>query len=196
MGVADGIILDDVGRQRADQFLVFKLVEREAVAGAGNVVILRHEGNDARCHLQLYVGGGGDLLVVLIERLEVMAYNVALGNNVGTEIEVEHRDDSRRNEVGAQQPLEAHAAGQHGNDFGIACQLGGEEDDGDEDEERREEVGEIRHEVDVIVHNDGPQGRMVGSELRQILVDVEDNGDGDNQGNGIDIGADELPDDV
>ena len=37
---------------------------------------------------------------------------------------------------------------------------------------------------------------MILRELRQVLIDVEDNGDADDQDNGKEIGTDELSDDV
>ena len=37
---------------------------------------------------------------------------------------------------------------------------------------------------------------MVGGELRQILVNVEDNRDRYNENDGIDIGSDKLLDDI
>ena len=37
---------------------------------------------------------------------------------------------------------------------------------------------------------------MILCELRQVLVDIEDDGDGDDEGNGEEVGADELPYDI
>ena len=125
-----------------------------------------------------------------------MAHHRSLGNDERTQVEVHHGNDGCRDEVGAQQSLETHTAGQHGDNLRVACQFGGEEDNGNEDEQRREEVGEVGHEIGVVVKDDSPQRCVVGGKLGEVLVDVEDDADGDNQDDGIDVGADELVDDI
>ena len=121
-----------------------------------------------------------------------MSDHGALGYDVRAEVEVECRDDGSRHHIRPEEPLEAHAAGEHGNDLRVACQFGSEEDDGDEDEKRAEEVGEVGHEVGIVVKDDCPERCMVGCELRQVLVDVEDDGNRDNKCDRIEVCADEL----
>ena len=85
---------------------------------------------------------------------------------------------------------------QHGDNLGVACKLRREEDHGDEDEERREQIGEVGDEVRVVVEHNGFQRCVILRELCQVLVHVEHDGDGDNQDDGEEIGADELLDDI
>ena len=113
-------------------------------------------------------------------------------NDVGAEIEVDDSDKGCRDDVWLQQLLEADTSCQHGDNLGIACQLRREENDGDEDKQGREEVGEIGHEIGVIIEDNSLPGGAVGRELRQVLVEVEDDGHGDDEDDGEDIRADKL----
>lgn len=70
----------------AHEFLVLKLVERESVALLHVVVVVLYIDNDAFAYLQHHVLRGRVLLLVLIYRLEVLAYYGAVGYHFGTEI--------------------------------------------------------------------------------------------------------------
>ena len=54
----------------------------------------------------------------------------------------------------------------------------------------------MRGGVCIIVKNYGPQRCEIGCELCQMLIHVENDGDGDDENNGIDIGSNELGNDV
>ena len=56
-GVADGVVANQRGRHVTDEFLVFKLIERKAVASLHAVVVLLEVGYDAWCHHQLHIVG-------------------------------------------------------------------------------------------------------------------------------------------
>ena len=56
-GIGDGVILNHIGRHVAHQFLVLEMVEREAIAAAGGVVVLLQIGNHIGSHLQLHITG-------------------------------------------------------------------------------------------------------------------------------------------
>ena len=137
-----------------DEFLVFKLIERKAVASLHAVVVLLEVGYDAWGHHQLHIVGREGLLLVLIGIFEVHTHHVAVGDDVSTQIEIEDGDEGCREHVRTEQALEADTSRQHGNDLGIAGQLRGKEDDGDEDEQGREEVGEVGHEIGIVVEDD------------------------------------------
>ena len=194
--VADCVILHNIGGGVENEFLFLKLVKRESVARLRLVVILGYIGDDTLAHLQLHVLCGCNLFVVLVKRLKVVAHNSSLGDDVGAEIEVECGDECRRNHVGAQESLETHSACQHGDNLGVACQFGGEEDYGDEYEQRTEQVGEVGYEIGVVVEHNGAQRCMIGCELCQVLVDVEYNGYRDDEGNGIEICTDKFHYDI
>ena len=51
-----GVVFYYVGCHVADEFLVFELVEREAIASLRDIVVLLDICNDATTNLQLYVG--------------------------------------------------------------------------------------------------------------------------------------------
>lgn len=89
---------------------------------------------------------------------------------------------------------ETHACGQHGYDFGVACEFGGEEYDRDECEERRELVGEIRQEVDEIIANRCLERRFEKSV--KFLVDIKHHGNGQDENDGENVGAEKLTDDI
>ena len=89
----------------ADEFLAVELVQRETVTTFGVVIVVLDVGNRATSHLQHHVVGSRVELFVLIERLEVLFDNVAVGNNVATEIERNSRDQNAREHVGAHKPF-------------------------------------------------------------------------------------------
>ena len=119
-----------------------------------------------------------------------------MGDNVGTEIKGEQGNDDTGNHVRTHNPFEGNTSCQHGDDFRIASQLGSEEDDGDEYEQGTKQVGEIRHEVHVIIKYYRLEWSMVLCEFRQVFVYVKHDGYGNNQHNGVDVCADKLLDDV
>ena len=122
----------------AHQFFVLELVEAETIAALPTVVVILDVGNHTRTHLQLHVLGRCVALLVLVHRLEVLAYHRAMGYHVGSEVECDERDEHARNHVGAHQAAERHARGENGDDLGIAGQLRREENHGNKDEQRRE----------------------------------------------------------
>jgi len=193
---ADGVVGDGAGGEVGDELLVLKLVEREAVAGLVEVLVALDVGYDVGLYGHLYVAGIIDPFLLDIPLLKVEAHHTALGDDVGAEPVGHEGYDSCRNHVGAHQALQAHATGEHGDDFGVLGQLGGEEDDGNEDKECTEEIGKVGDEVEVIVKHDGLHGGVVLHELVNLFVEVEHYGNAQYQGNGKEVGAQELGDDV
>ena len=191
-----GVVDDGARRQVRHQLLALELVQRKAVARLAVVLEAVDVGNDARVYLELDVARRVGLARLVVLVLKVEAGLAALGDDVGAQAIGDHRDDACRHHVGAKHALEAHARGEHGDDFGILRQLRGEEDDGNEDEQRAEQVGEVGDEVQVVVEDDGVPRGIVRHEAVLPLVEVEHHGDGDNQGNGKHVGAQEFLDDV
>ena len=54
------------------QFLVLKLIQREAEGRLRTVIILLHIGDDARSHHQLHIGGRGGAFGVLVFCFEII----------------------------------------------------------------------------------------------------------------------------
>ena len=79
------------------------------------------------------------------------------------------------------QPLEAHTRREHGDNFGILCQFGGEKDDGNEDKQGTEEVGIIGYEIQVVIEYDCFQRCLVVDEVIDIFIDIKYDSDGDDQ---------------
>ena len=194
--IGSRVVGDAAGRQVGNQLLVLELVQREAIARLTIVLEAVDVGNDARVHLQLDVSCRICLSWLVILVLEVDTRHAALGDDVSSQPEGGNSNDAGRNHVGAQDALEAHARGKHGNDFRIFCQLGGEENDGNEHEQRAEQVGKIGDEVQVIVEDDGIPGSVVRHELVLLLVEVENDRNRDDQCDGENVRSQEFLDDV
>ena len=190
------VVGDAAGREVRHQLVVFKLVEREAVGRLVVVLVAFHVGNHPRVHLQLDVAHIIRLLLVLVHLFELQSRHTSRGDDLRAQHVSDQGDDGRRNHVRHHEPLETHARGEHGDDFGVLRQLRREENHGDEHEQRAEQVGVVRDEVQVIVEDDGTDGRLVVDEVVNVFIDVEHHGNGDNQCDGKEIGAQELHDDV
>ena len=104
-GIADGVVLDFHCRQVANEFLAIELVQREAVTTLGIVIVVLNVGHRATSDLQHHIVGSRVELFILIERLKVLFDNIAVGNNVATEIERNGRDENAREHVGAHEPF-------------------------------------------------------------------------------------------
>ena len=195
--LGEGIIFNALRRQVGHEFLVLELVEREAVAALRDVVEVGDICHDARIHLHLDIIDGSDFSAFSdVAVLEVDARDVALGNDVGAEDEGGEGDDARADHVGAEQASETHARGFHRNYLAVVGEFGSEENDGDENEEGAEEVGEVGNEIDVVVEDNLLHRGVTDGEFVDFLVVVEDDGNHDDDGDEEDVGAEELVDDV
>ena len=116
--------------------------------------------------------------------------------DVGSEQETAEGNDGGTHHVGAQQATETHARALHRDNLGIVGQFRGKENDGDEDEQRTEEVGKIGNEIDVVVENDLLHRGVATRELVDLLVEVENHGNHHDDGDEEDVGAEKLVDDV
>ncbi len=196
--VGEGVVGDALGREVGDEFLVLKLVELEVVACLRGAVEVFDEGYDAGVHLQLHVVGIGGVLLVataLVLVLEVQPFHRPAGDDLGAQVEGEQGYEGGTDHVGAHEAGQTDASTDHGYDFAVAGQFGGEEDDGDEDEEGGEEVGVVGHEVEVIDQQLVPWCAVLG-ELVDVVVIVKDNGHPEDEQDGEEIGTQELRDDV
>ena len=126
--------------------------------------------------------------------LEFDSRLVGVGYDEQVEIQGHDGDQSRGEYVRDHHPVEADSAGEDGDDLGIRGHLGREEDHRDEHEQRTEHVHEVRHEVDIIVEDDGLQRRFLAYEIVDLLADVEDDDDADDQNQRHEEGAYEFPD--
>ena len=162
--VGEGIILDALCGEMADEALVLELVEGETAPALVLAVEVVDVGNHAGIDLQLDVLGNLRTLAALVARLELQTLDAAAGNDLAAEVEAEGGNEGRGKHVGTVDAPHAHARGHHGNDLAVIGQLAGEEDDGDEDKESREEVAVERNEVEIVLHQPH-QWRVVGGEL-------------------------------
>ena len=71
----------------AHQLLVFKLIERKAIAFLHIVVVVLDVGDGSLRHLQLYVVGGRILPFVLIHGFEILLDDGSMGDDERAEIE-------------------------------------------------------------------------------------------------------------
>lgn len=186
---------DVVGRDLLHQLLLLKFLHGETgadVAGTESIHI------DIHPRFNLAVDMALDLKVVVVDIVvpEVYSFTVGTGNDVIPQEPGEEGDEGRRYQVGAHQPLVGNSAAQNGDDFGIVGHLGGEVDDRNKDKKRTEEVGKVRNEVEVILKDNVFGGDVFRNEFVEVFRDVEDRGDADDQGNGIEEGSEELPGDI
>ncbi len=194
--VVERVVLDGLRREPRDEDFPLEMLEREAVSHVGTGVVAVEIGDDAGLDLQLGVADVIHLLVADVLVLEIDPHLVGGRDDEGVQDERDDGDDAGRDGVGQHEPPEAHPAREHGDDLRVVGQLGGEEDDGDEGEQGAEEVGEVGDEVHVIIHDDRLEGHVGVEELVDLLVDVEHDGDGDDQRDGEDVRPQELLDDV
>ena len=194
--VRDGVILHICGGHVGNEFLLLKLVETESIAMLPVVVVMLDVGNDTRSHLQLHILRRRVLFLVLVHRLEVLLDHGSVRDDISRKVIRQGGKKHARHHVRPQQALKRDACRQQGYHLRVACQLGREEYHGYEDEQRAEEVGEVRNEVGVIVEDNGAQRSMVFRELGQVLINVEDYGNGEYQGYREEICSDKLLDDI
>ena len=89
-----------------------------------------------------------------------------------------------------------HSRRLNGNNFGIACQFGSEEDDRDEDEQRTEHVHVVRNKRQVIIKYNLLQRDLVLEEIVHLFRQVENDGDTEYQHNREEERAEELTDNI
>ena len=135
----------------------------------------------------MHVFGSRRFPFVFVNSFKILSHDGSLRNDVGAEVVRQYRNQHARNHVGAQESLKRNSRGQHGDDFGVSSEFRGE---------GTEKVGVVGHPIHVIVENDGLQWCVILDERVEILVDVEDDGDGDDQQNREEVGADEFSDDI
>ena len=133
---ADGVVANGGSGHMTDEFLLFKLIERESITTFCLVVILLDIGNHTRSNHQLHITRRSDLISVLVLRLEVLSDDVPVGDDIGTEIVVHQSNQCGREKIWSHQSLETHTSRQHGDDLRVTRQFGCKEDNGDEYEQR------------------------------------------------------------
>ena len=134
--LSNGIVLNDGSIHLTHHFFVLKFVQRKAIARFADIVVLRHVCHHAFIHHQLDIRCRCVLLVVLVERLEIVTHDGASRDDIGAQKEIQCGDECCRDDIRTQQPLETHAACQHSDNLRISSQFGCEEDDGNKYEQR------------------------------------------------------------
>src|SRR6218665_1630114 len=100
------------------------------------------------------------------------------------------------NDIGAHDAVRAGAAAQNGNELGLLRHFGGEKYHGNEGEQRAEQVAVMRDEHQVIIKDDLLQRNFFGSKGLDLFLDVEYDKNEQDEGDGKEKSAEELPDDV
>ena len=86
-GIRDGVVLYLHGCKVANKLFVLELIEAEAVASLGVVVVILHIRNHTFAHLELNIFCRSVLFAVTIHRVEILTYHRAVRNDVGAKIE-------------------------------------------------------------------------------------------------------------
>ena len=105
----------------------------------------------------------------------------AARNDPSSEDDTQDKQQGGGEGVGNHQPMVTHARGVHRDDLRVARHLGGEINDGNEDEQRAEHVHVIGDEGDVVIPDDLPEGYLGFEEIVHLLRQVKDDSDGQNQ---------------
>lgn len=85
-------------------------------------------------------------------------------------------------QIGSENTSVADAASKYGYYFGVAGHLGGEEEGGDEDEERSVEVEEVWDKVEIVFEDNLFEGSVIAQKVIQFFRHIERN-DYDNDQN-------------
>lgn len=190
------IVGDGARREVGNQLFFLELVQREPITCFAVVLETFDVGYHPRIHFQLNVSCRIGLTGLVIFVFKIKAGHTPSGNDIRTQTKRHNSNDGSRNHVRTQHAFEAHARGEHGDDFRILRQFGSKEDDRDKHEQRTEQIGKVGDEVQVIVKDNGTPRRFVRHEAVHLLVEVEYDRNGDNQCDGKDIRAQELLDDI
>ena len=109
-----------------------------------SVIVIIDIGYDTTVHFQLHVSDRVDFLGFDVFIFKVQTGNTTFGNDERTHHECCRSNDGGRDHIGAHHSFETHTGGEHGNDLRVLRQFGGKEDNGDEYEQRTEQIGEVR----------------------------------------------------
>ena len=190
------IINGSFGRKMRNQFLVDKLVQRKAICRVASTVISSQIGDNATIHFQLDITDKILFLLLAVLVLKIQTSDISFRNHVCPQSISQCGNDGSRYHIRTHQTLEAHPRGHHRDDFRILSQFRSEENYRNEHEQRTEQIGKIGDEVHVIIKYDRLYRRIVIDELVYVFIDVEDNGNADNQRNRKEISPQELDNDI
>lgn len=172
---------DTVGRDTGGQRFALKMLQRAAITNAGAHL----EGLDveyrAGFNLHLDVAGvlAGEVVDILIRKIKHLLRSVR--DDVAAQPETEEEEQGGGDEVWPHQAAVTDSAGQDSDDLTIARHLTGEENDGDEDEQRTEHIHVVGHEVEIVVQYDLAKRHLRLKEVVHLLRQIEDDGDRENE---------------
>ena len=118
---------------------------------------------------------------VYVFALEVLELDIAARDD-----EIAYDEYSEGKNYGAMEVWSKHtpiadAAAEDGNDFGVSGHLRGEEERGDEHEQRSVEVEEVGYEIKIILKDNLLDWSLVFEEIVELLGDVEGDDDNDDK---------------
>ena len=140
-------------------------------------------------------------VVASLVSVDVAALEVVESDITDRDDEVAYHEDAQGEddgsmEIGSQETLVAYAAAEDGDDFGVTCQFGGEEESGDEDEERAVEVEEVGDEIEVVLEDYLAERGFVLEEVVKFFGDIEGDDDDEDDGEPEEEGSEILSKDV
>ena len=194
--MVERIVVRFISRQTGDEVLPLELIHGERRGTLRQTLVV--------ADIEVGILRDGDLDIVRVDLvarlevglLEVNTYTVARRDDEAVEHVSRERDERRGDHIRAEQTAEAHPTGKHRDDLGVRCQLRGEEDHRDEDEERTEEVRVVGDEVEIVAEEDPRERHLWLEEVRDLIVDVEDHCDREDQADGEEERGDEGTYDV
>jgi hypothetical protein len=123
-------------------------------------------------------------------------YLIGVRNDPSVEIKRKQGKNKRGYEVGKEKPAKADTAVQDRDDLGIGRHASREVDDGNENKERREQIGKVGYEVEVIVNNDASQRSLPLNEIIKFFTDIKNDGNDNDQCKGKEKCPQKLSDDI
>jgi hypothetical protein len=123
---------------------------------------------------------------------ESPSFLVCVGDQEISQVKGKQCQKDSRDKIGPQHPVVTDSAAQNGYDFGITGHVGCEIDDRYKCEKIAEQVNKVRDKIQIVIKNDGIQGRIFGDEFVDVFGKVENDDDHDQQRNGIKKSTQEL----
>ena len=180
-------------REARHEFLVFESFESKTRSDGSFSLVVIDVSHDIGLDHELIVACHLDLLVLPVGVEELVSLDVGIGDDKACQTKIEQTEEGCRNHIWTEQTVEAHTTCQHCNDLAVTSQLACEEDASHEDKQRTEKIGKIRNIVQVVLDN-LPRRSLIGSKLVSLLLEIEHDGNAENQDNRKEIRAQKLLD--
>ena len=178
------------------QLFIFEFIQRKTITRLAIIFKTLNIGNYSRINFQLNITSCGRFTGFIVFILKIKTRHTTFGNDIRTETERSHRDNSCRYHIRTQHALKTHSRREHCDNFRILRQLGSEKDYCDKDKQWAEQIGKVGNKVHIVIENNSFPWSFMRHETVHLLIKVEYYGDRNNQGYGKHICPQELLDDV